>query len=647
MYSNSWKRLTDRSLLVVIAVAVALQALLIASQRVLEPWLLWSSEIVLLSVLGVTLVWMARRYNERDVPMDAIPGAILRLDSEGIIRGMNAAAENLLESLSLGAHLPSRLEVVAAQQLQAALLMPPGTSIERLEFEAKIGERRYRFALASESMHNGIRAAQVTDITEFRLISEQVVESEQRFRSLFSENPDAVFSLSLEGRFVDANHCTLELTDFSLEELINCEWESVVPEEDQQLVRDSFERVLRGCPSHFDCRIISRSGSVSRVAVTHIPIYVGGEMVGVFGIAKDKTETYRVEERSRLLRACVAKIQDVVIITETNPLDEPGPRIIFANEAAEAMTGYRPEELIGKTPRLFQGPETDRVALDRIRAALTARQRVKEVLLNYCKDGQPYWNEVEIVPLAPTSPEEPEYFASIQRDITQVKQRELELRRSQMELRRLTSAQHSLLEKERRRIARDLHDELGQSLTAMKFNMSMALPNLTGLSEKERQGLQTSINKIDGIIDQVRKISANLRPAMLDDLGFEAAAEWFLGQVSDREALDVRWLPKLEGKSRAQGDLATALYRILQECMTNITRHAQASEVNIEYLETDTQAKLEVVDNGIGFYPGASDTEGFGVLGMRERVAMLGGQFIIESAIDRGTRVFVTLPFGS
>lgn len=645
MHFNNWRKFTDRILLAVITVAVVLQALLIICQRSLEPWLLWTSEIFLLLVLGSTLIWLARRCRALYVPMDAIPGAILRLDSKGFIRGMNATAENLLESLSLGSHLPSRLDTDAEKQLQNALLNPKDDFDARFEFEARINQRRYRFGVASEAMPNGIRAVQVTDITEFRLISQRVIESEQRFRSLFYENPDAVFSLSLTGRFVDANRCALTLTGYSLEELTHRDWASIVAADDRDQVVSGIAEVLGGNSSQqFNCRVISSSGRVAHLVVTHIPIIVDGRVVGIFGVAKDKTETFQLEERRRLLRACIAQIREMVIIAEVQSLDRPVSSIVFVNEAAETMTGYMPEELMGKTLELFQGPDTDRAAIDRIHAALEARTPIKEVLLNYRKDGQPFWNEVEIFPVAPRGPGEPEYLASIQRDVTQIKQRELELRHSQEELRRLSSAQGSMLERERRRIARDLHDELGQSLTAMKFSLNMALPNLKGVSEEDRQRLEKPIGMIDGIIDQVREISANLRPAMLDELGFEAAAEWFLEQFSEREDLDVRWLPRLQGKSRAKGDLATALYRILQECMTNISRHAEASEVTIKYREMDAKARLEVVDNGIGFYPGASDTGGFGLLGMRERVAMLGGHFIIESAIDRGTRVLVILP---
>lgn len=193
-------------------------------------------------------------------------------------------------------------------------------------------------------------------------------------------------------------------------------------------------------------------------------------------------------------------------------------------------------------------------------------------------------------------------------------------------------------------MARDLHDELGQSLTALKLNIGVALNQSSGLPASYIQRLRLLAQITDGMIEQVREIAANLRPAMLDDLGFETTAEWFLEQCADREGTDVQWHAQLDTDGRVKGDVATTLFRILQECMTNISRHAKASAVNVWYQESPERARLVVVDNGVGFDPGAVGKRGLGLIGIRERVALLDGDLLVESALGKGVRIVVSLP---
>jgi PAS domain S-box-containing protein len=369
-------------------------------------------------------------------------------------------------------------------------------------------------------------------------------------------------------------------------------------------------------------------------------------IVGIYVITVDRAKHRQLVEHQRMLRAAMANMHDVVIITDTRPSKEGGPRILFVSESVLHMTGYLPEELIGCSASPFCGPDTDPEAMSRLIAALDDRKPIKEVLINYRKDGKPFWNEVEIVPISADRQGGQEYFTAVQRDISHTKQRELELQLSQKKLRRLSRAQDGILEQERLRIARDLHDELGQSLTAMKLDLGMTIAEIPTLAKPQAQRLSGMLVRVDGIIDQVRDIAANLRPAMLDDLGFEAAAEWFLGRCTGRGELDVQWRAELNGRSRLSSEATTGLFRVLQECMTNINRHARARQVDVRYSEVTDQAILEVRDDGVGFDPGTADITGLGLLGMRERVAMLSGTLVVESALNAGTRIKVTLPLG-
>ncbi|MEQ5814266.1 PAS domain S-box protein [Marinobacter sp. NFXS11] len=578
------------------------------------------------------------------IAMGSLPGAVLRIAPDGRIRDLNSWAEQLSAGFQRDTMVVDYLDESGRADLLLRLSGNWTLPEEDCQLEAFIKGRLYRLTLAISAGPDGSRFVQLADITAYRHLSERIAINEQRYRSLFSQNPYAVCSLDLQGRLVETNRCTEELTGYPEQQLCDYHWDNLVDERDRKAARESFEAALEGNPCSYRCRVRSRMGEKALVQVTYIPIVIGGKVTGVFGVARDKTERYRLEESRRLLQACMAQIHDVIIITEMDPLDPPGPRIVYVNEGVERMTGYRPNEVLDNTPRMFQGPDTDRAALRRIRKALERREPIKEVLVNYCKNGVPFWNEVEIVPIPAPGIGGRSYFASVQRDITKTKQREAELRHSQEELRQLTRAQEGVLEQERRRIARDLHDELGQTLTALKLNLGLAVDQMEELSGDHRQHLEATIESVDDAVEKVREISLNLRPPMLDDLGFEAAAEWLLTRWAGRDGLDVKWHSEPAEDGVVKGEVATALYRILQECMTNVSRHSEASVVTIHYRETETSANLEVRDNGGGFDPAVAGNYGSGLVGVRERVVMLGGDLSVESASGKGVRIRVELP---
>ncbi len=610
--------------------------------RFAEAWLFWIAGGVMGIVVGLLTGWLLLRGIERGLLMDALPGAVMELDSAGRITRFNQAAASVLGNPVLGEFLPERFDGdgpgLLRQLLEQARNLPPGP---KGELETKVSDRRFRLALGAA---DGQCFVNLTDITEFRAMSDRVQASEERFRSLFSEHPDAVYSLGLDGRFMEANRRTEELTGYPLSELLGEHWSAVVVTEDRAFIESQFSAVLQGEPRSYQCRAYHRSGRKISVQVTNVPMLVSGQVAGVFGIAQDMTERLRLEEKRRLLRASVAQIQDVIIITEMQPLDEPGPRMVFVNEAVKQVAGYSPEELLGRTPRVFQGSETDAATRRRIREALEVRRPVKEVLLNYRKDGTVYWNELEIVPIASPESGGRAYFAAVMRDVSDRKRYELELQRSREELRRLNSGLEHVREEERRRIARDLHDDLGQMLTAMKLDLGMVVDDLPMLPDQHRERLQEMVDFVDEIIEQVREIAANLRPGILDDLGFEAAAEWFLGRCEKRYDLDISWDADADPPGRITGEVATALFRILQESMTNVSRHARASRVDVLYEDLGDVVRLQVQDNGIGFGLRRQSSSGLGLPGMRERVAMLGGEFAVTSSEEEGTCLRVTLP---
>jgi signal transduction histidine kinase len=208
--------------------------------------------------------------------------------------------------------------------------------------------------------------------------------------------------------------------------------------------------------------------------------------------------------------------------------------------------------------------------------------------------------------------------------------------------RRVLEAQES----ERRRVAIELHDELGQSLTAIKINLQLS----ERVPPAARAALNIeSIRIVEDALQQVRKLATGLRPSMLDDLGLTPALQWIAEQSANRGGFTVRCHHE-RGLSRLAPEIETACFRIVQEALTNITRHAQAKRVTIELRRDGDSLVLAVQDDGCGFdlaamQQRASSGGSVGVLGMRERAMLIGGTLDIRSATGRGSTVQLNCPW--
>lgn len=218
---------------------------------------------------------------------------------------------------------------------------------------------------------------------------------------------------------------------------------------------------------------------------------------------------------------------------------------------------------------------------------------------------------------------------------SRVNARTADLRLAEARQRELSRRLLRVQEEERRALARELHDEIGQQLGAIKLNLK-ALTDGSGKTNATR--IQDGIDIVDATIAQIRDRALDLRPALLDDLGLAAALDWLCHQQAQRSgtaiSLDAQPLPSLPP------DLATATYRIVQEGITNALKHSAADRIDISILADDNRLDLTIIDNGHGF-DSSVFAPGVGLPGMRERVDTLGGRIDLESSIGRGTRIDV------
>jgi signal transduction histidine kinase len=223
--------------------------------------------------------------------------------------------------------------------------------------------------------------------------------------------------------------------------------------------------------------------------------------------------------------------------------------------------------------------------------------------------------------------------------------------RTREELRRFTARLRNASEEEKARIARELHDDLGQQLSALKMDLAALELTLTrdGNGNHPVQ-LQRMRRIVDSTLASVRRIAADLRPAMLDDLGLVPAIEWLTNDFANRHGIDIvrRIQP---GNAVFSKDGATALFRIAQEALNNVARHAQASAVELDLTADAPRCMLRIADNGRGICRHAAmkraPARSFGLIDVRERAHRLGGSVRVESAENQGFAITVTFPFRS
>jgi PAS domain S-box-containing protein len=319
--------------------------------------------------------------------------------------------------------------------------------------------------------------------------------------------------------------------------------------------------------------------------------------------------------------------------------------ILLFNPAAEHMFGIPKGEMLGQ-PLSRLVPERVReghsLLMDRFMAsrghsrAMAANMEITGVRA----DGTEFPIESTI---SQTMVDGKPQLTAVLRDITQRRRAEEDLREMNRQLRSLSASLQEVREQERSRIAMELHDDLGQQLTGLKLELSW----LGGRMKEGRQATPEEVGAMRQLLDtaiaSVRRIATDLRPPILDDLGFGEAVKWQTAEFAKRSGLDITL--DLQAQALVEDDLvATALFRIVQESLTNVARHAGATQVKVSLTADESDLLLTVSDNGAGIDAVARTGNGIGLVSMRERATALGGKFNIAGVPGAGTTIAVTLP---
>ncbi len=273
------------------------------------------------------------------------------------------------------------------------------------------------------------------DITERKLAEEALKTSETRFHRAFARASVGFAITGMDGVILHINDHYCHITGYTENEMVGSTFERITHPDDIARKNELNQRLIAGEISDFNVekRYLRKSGDIAWVENSVSVIRDdSGVPLNRLVLCKDITEAHHNQQQLRLLETSVANLNDIVLITEAEPVDEPGPRIVFVNDAFVKHTGYTRDEVIGRSPRFLQGPDSDRATLDRIRAAIKAGRPIKEELINYKKDGTPCCLEIDIVPISGPA-EKPAHFVAIQRDITARKEAEDRLRRTNLQ----------------------------------------------------------------------------------------------------------------------------------------------------------------------------------------------------------------------
>jgi PAS domain S-box-containing protein len=370
------------------------------------------------------------------------------------------------------------------------------------------------------------------------------------------------------------------------------------------------------------------------LAVVGVSLVAALWSIAVWGGRKDVSEAR--------LDAIVDSAMDAIITVDA------AQSIVLFNRAAEQMFGVRRDEAIGSAldrfiPQRFRGAHRGHIETFGHTGVTSRRMGDTTTLWALHADGSEFPIEASI-----SQAGEPgsRFFTVILRDISLRKKFEETLLKQQQELRELSARVLEAREEEKTRIARELHDELGQLLTALKMDLAWLRERLPGGAAELVARADGMGELLDRTVSSSRRIASDLRPLMLDDLGLAEAAQWLVEEFGKRSGirLEMQMAADAAFDALSKG-AATALYRALQESLTNIARHSGAKSAWILLAQENGALHLEIEDDGRGVTPEDLDkSSSLGLKGMRERIAYYGGSLEVARAPRGGTRLRVRMP---
>lgn len=492
-----------------------------------------------------------------------------------------------------------------------------------------------------------------TDVDELKRAEEELRGSQSKLSGLIESAMDAIITVDEAQRIVLFNRAAESTFVCQAREAIGQPLDRFIP----QRFRAAHKQYIEGFgKTGVSTRAMAAAREVSglRANGEEFPLEASISQIQISGeklytvILRDITERRRAEEYLRESRELFLSAFDNASVGMA--LVSTEGRWLQVNHSMCEIVGYSERELLTMTFQAITHPDDLASDLGHVRRTLAGEARSYQMEKRYLhKLGHYVWALLS-VSLVRDGQGNPQYFISQIQDITERKRVEEEVKTSNEQLRALTARLESAREEEGVRIARELHDELGGTMTGLKWDLQSVSTGLSSIPMEPtaRTHIWGKLESMSGLIDSsletMRKISSELRPILLDDLGLMAAVEHYVSEFHKRTGI-VCDLQLRVGESHLPKKYSMPIFRILQESLTNVARHSGAKKVNILLEERDGMLILEVEDDGKGLPSGETSVRNsVGIQGMRERARQLGGELKMTSSPGKGTKVAIILP---
>jgi PAS domain S-box-containing protein len=524
--------------------------------------------------------------------------------------------------------------------------------------QSSSGERRvweYHNTVRTEGVAAPIVRSMARDITERRRAEEAMSDLRRELELTMNSMEEGIHRVDMQGNIAFENPAAARMLGWEVAELLGKPAHltmhhtrqdgTTYPKEDCPI----YATFRDGISRHVTDEVFWRQDGTSfPVEYMTAPMRNDrNEIVATVVTFRDITERKQVEaalrESEERYRTLFETAPDGVGVFDTRM------NVVMANRRAVEMYGYNNSaEMIGLSAFDMIAPQHRARARENVKRILETGGMPPFESIGVKKDGTQFAVESSAT-LIRDSQGEPVAILGVTRNITERKQAEEQLRASEEQLRALSARLQSAREEEGTRIAREIHDELGGALTGLKWDLEGIDKILSGAGngakvQTVREKLRYMTGLMESTIDTIQRISAELRPSVLDDLGLVVALEWQAQQFQTRTGIKYELLARKEALDFDR-ERATAVFRIFQEILTNVIRHAQATKVDIELKEHRGYLELRVKDNGRGITEEEMhNTRSLGLLGMRERALLVGGEVSVSGEQGKGTTVVVRVP---
>jgi len=499
------------------------------------------------------------------------------------------------------------------------------------ELEERVTIGTARLSIANEELQQ--------EIVERKWMEQSLQKSEEKYR-LVVEYANEGILITQDNYFQYVNPKAVKIWGHPKEELLSRPFTDFIHPDDREMVTERHLKRIKGdsVPHYYSCRILDGEGNTKWLEINSVLITWMGRPA-TLAFFNNITERKKAEEKLRLIESAIQQAGDAVVITTANP-GRSSSRVVFVNPAFTKMTGYTAEEVTDKLS-FFQGPLTDSTQWNKLETGSSQNKAFYLETVATRKDGTQFNMEWQITPLRDEGGKVT-HFVSVQRDITERKKTEEQFHAYQEQLRLLASELLLAEERERRRIAMDLHDNIGQMLALTRIKLGVLRNTLSGDAHEDAVG--GIIELIDQSIGYTKSLSFELSPPLLYDIGIEATIEWLAEQMQKQHY--ILFYCENDGSPKPlKRDVSILLFQTVRELFMNIVKHSQAHQVNVGISREAEDIMIVVEDDGIGFDASKIDTDlTFGFFSIRERLKYLGGSLSIDTGPGRGTRVTVTSP---